>query len=285
MINTGLSSCNLTILDQSTIRKSASAVSGNDRLLRQISKQLRYDKNFDLTFSTAPILRTGTDQGCVYFDMPYIAGASFIEFFATCTRVDLDDFYQALREYLDHNWQDTMIDVTHQVDRKLAALEPPSRHKEFIRFLRKRNTKTLVNTGFCHGDLTLSNILFKPGQYCLIDFLDSHIETPLYDFSKLKQDLYYHWSSSIEHDRMKNNNQLKIAQSINYIWNLLSKQYNLVYTSSSFFMIDALTLLRIEPYAMDQYKKDILDCAIAKLDLYEEFNNTHSRQIHQVCNH
>lgn len=276
MTNTGLSGCCIEIISASTIRKSSMSPSGNERLLRQISKQLYYTDNFDLTFKTAKILRTGVQNHCVYFDMPYIAGSSFVEFFSTCTRNNLDSFYQALCEYLDHNWQNCMTDVTDKIDKKLATLEPSSRHKNFIKFLRKHNNKTLVNCGFCHGDMTLSNMLFKSNQYYLIDFLDSHIETPLYDFAKLKQDLYYHWSSSIEHVRVEQNNRIKIAQSINYIWNLLSQRYNVVYESSGFRMIDALALLRIEPYAMDQDKQAILDCAIKKLDLYEKFNSTHS---------
>ena len=46
----------------------------------------------------------------------------------------------------------------------------------------------------CHGDLTLSNILFNGNNYYLIDFLDSFIETPLMDIVKLRQDTAYLWS-------------------------------------------------------------------------------------------
>jgi hypothetical protein len=54
--------------------------------------------------------------------------------------------------------------------------------------------KIIIPVGVCHGDLTLSNILFNANHCYLIDFLDSFIETPLMDIVKLRQDTAYNWS-------------------------------------------------------------------------------------------
>ena len=52
-----------------------------------------------------------------------------------------------------------------------------------------------VPCGFCHGDLTLSNIIFTPkGEICLIDFLDTYLESPLQDLVKIYQDIDQCWS-------------------------------------------------------------------------------------------
>lgn len=52
-----------------------------------------------------------------------------------------------------------------------------------------------VPLGPCHGDLTLSNLIFDPlSGVTLIDFLDTFLESPLQDVAKLKQDFVYGWS-------------------------------------------------------------------------------------------
>ena len=53
--------------------------------------------------------------------------------------------------------------------------------------------------GECHGDLTLSNILVQNSEkrICLIDFLDSFIETPMQDIVKLRQDTKYFWTLNL----------------------------------------------------------------------------------------
>lgn len=54
-----------------------------------------------------------------------------------------------------------------------------------------------IPVGYCHGDLTFSNILFNGNNYYLIDFLDSFIESPLLDIVKIRQDSRYAWSQQM----------------------------------------------------------------------------------------
>ena len=51
-----------------------------------------------------------------------------------------------------------------------------------------------IPVGDCHGDLTMSNIIFWVGKYISYRFLPSFIETPLWDVVKLEQDLIMGWS-------------------------------------------------------------------------------------------
>src|SRR5262249_44515609 len=51
-----------------------------------------------------------------------------------------------------------------------------------------------IPVGICHGDLTLSNILFKGRDLYLLDFLDCYVESPIQDIVKLRQDTQFSWS-------------------------------------------------------------------------------------------
>ncbi len=52
-----------------------------------------------------------------------------------------------------------------------------------------------VPWGFCHGDINFGNMIVDPmkQELYLFDFLDSFIESPLQDFSSLRQDFAFGW--------------------------------------------------------------------------------------------
>ena len=113
-------------------------------------------------------------------------------------------------------------------------------------FDRQKTIKLPV--GPCHGDLTLSNIIISTsGSLNLIDFLDTFINSPLWDIVKLYQDLKYGWSyrtlAGPERESARiffGNcipNQLRIYEEI------MSDQVRL---------FDALNLVRLSPYIKNQ---------------------------------
>jgi hypothetical protein len=53
-----------------------------------------------------------------------------------------------------------------------------------------------VQSGWCHGDLSLSNMIVEADRVCLIDPIDSPIDTPIEDAAKLLLDLDTCWSLS-----------------------------------------------------------------------------------------
>lgn len=64
-----------------------------------------------------------------------------------------------------------------------------------LRLVNKLPDELLFPIGPCHGDLTLSNVIFEvTSGVTLIDFLETYLETPLQDVAKLKQDFVYGWS-------------------------------------------------------------------------------------------
>jgi thiamine kinase-like enzyme len=102
--------------------------------------------------------------------------------------------------------------------------------------------------GSCHGDLTLSNIIFNPVDgIILIDFLDTFLESPLQDVAKIKQDFVYGWSFR------KCHNTLRVKADIlcNSCMPKIIKSIEIVYKQQ----VDVLTLLallRIAPYIIDE---------------------------------
>ena len=53
-----------------------------------------------------------------------------------------------------------------------------------------------IQEGWCHGDLSLSNMIVEEDQICLIDPIDAPIDTPIEDAAKLLLDLDTCWSLS-----------------------------------------------------------------------------------------
>jgi len=77
----------------------------------------------------------------------------------------------------------------------IAKYEEVTPNKDFDYIFYELNEME-IPIGKCHGDLTLSNILYN-GKFIIIDFLDSFIETPIMDIVKIKQDTKYGWSFMI----------------------------------------------------------------------------------------
>ena len=97
--------------------------------------------------------------------------------------------------------------------------------------------------GYCHGDLTFENIIVKNKKIYLIDFLDSYINSPLIDISKLQQDLILNWSN-----RFKNENILCLIRNqwlYNYL-DLFIADKRL--STEAIELQKKITLLRILPY-------------------------------------
>lgn len=99
-------------------------------------------------------------------------------------------------------------------------------------------------SGCCHGDLTLSNIIFnkKLKKIILIDFLKSYNDSPIQDICKLIQDLRFYWSS-------RNLNKNDTLRAKIFCDNL--KPFKILGKLKLFSLIEVemlMTLLRILPY-------------------------------------
>jgi len=260
-LNTGLSGCSLELINDRVLRKYSPTTDYNSRLLSQADKQVvfgnRIYKNID-----APKVYDAQQN---YFDMEYIAGKSFEEFFSSASVNDIEFVVSTLFDYFDTLISTARnIDATKQILDKIDSLKEKSSHKKYIEFLRKyvEDNQIIVPHTFCHGDLTFANIIFHKNRLFFIDFLDCYVDTFLSDLVKLKQDLHHLWA--VRNQDVYSN---RIHQIYQYIWDKLELRYE-SYMTDGFHILDVMNSLRIEPYLTSDDQRVILEGIVKSTELY-----------------
>jgi len=274
----GLSGCKLEIISGSRIRKYSSNKDYNSRILAQIEKQNSFSRHTFTNIDTPKII-SEHHEDLVYFDMEYISGCDYYQYFSLASCVNIERIFLFLDEYFkflianSHQYKSQI--VKGKIKSKLLSLSD-SQYSFLFEFVLEHLDKINIDVrkSFCHGDLTVSNILFHPQKVYLIDFLDSYIDTFIVDFVKLKQDLYYHWI--LKNNDVKN---LRIVQCFNSIWNYIESNYRDYVSSDIFYVLELLNFLRIEPYLTTNKQRSILDNIIRSTQLYDEFARSYGRKI------
>jgi hypothetical protein len=104
-----------------------------------------------------------------------------------------------------------------------------------------------VPLGPCHGDLTLSNVIWSPTLgLVLIDFLATFLESPLQDLAKISQDLEFGWSFR----RMDPNLRIK-SQLFSQLAFPSYGRYLYALFPGAAYLFKLLCLARIAPYVSD----------------------------------
>lgn len=275
----GLSGCKLSISqDGRFVTKTSSDNNYNRRLSDQIKKQLAFKKMLISGIECPDILKTGNNkEGLDYFIMSYVTGKNYKDFLNYSSPEEIQYFTNSIFRYIESlgfaELRYTADGFSLICTEKLKSIKKHIPDSAFCEFLdnKIRGTKNVnIPISFCHGDLTLSNILFNKKEIFFLDFLDSYIESWVIDLVKLKQDLFYFWSILRDGDEPN----LRLMQSSIKIWNSIEQKYSEIVSSDEFMILEALNFLRIYPYAKE--KKDILiiEKILKKLPIYEEFNNS-----------
>ena len=260
-LNTGLSGCSLELINDRVLRKYSPTTDYNSRLLSQADKQVVFGNRIYKNIDAPKVYDTQQN----YFDMEYIAGKSFEEFFSVASANDIEFVVSTLFDYFD-----TLIstarnfDATNKILTKLDSLKEKSSHKKYIEFLRKyvEDNRIIVPHTFCHGDLTFANIIFHKNRLFFIDFLDCYVDTFLSDLVKLKQDLHHLWAV-----HNQDVYSVRIHQIYQYIWDKLEVRYE-SFMNESFHILDAMNALRIEPYLTSDDQRVILEGIVKSTELY-----------------
>ena len=277
-LNTGLSGCSLELINDRVLRKYSPTTDYNSRLLSQADKQVvfgnRIYKNID-----APKVY---DIQKNYFDMEYVAGKSFDEFFSIASVNDIEFVVSTLFDYFDTLISTARnVDATKQILDKLDSLKEKSSYPKYIEFLRKyvEDNRMIVPHTFCHGDLTFANIIFHKNRLFFIDFLDCYVDTFLSDLVKLKQDLHHLWAV-----RNQAVYTARIHQIYEYIWDKLEVRYA-DYMTKSFHILDVINALRIEPYLTSDSQRVILEGIVKSTELYAISYCSDGGAINQISKH
>jgi hypothetical protein len=180
------------------------------RLLNQAEKQRAFFEKGIKSVNVPQIFETTTNEYGTSFKMEFIYSLNFVDYFEKTNVADIDAFIQTIVDFIETEIQyssikiidhKTIMDKYEDVKEKILHNIHLKIDDQFKKILTK--TDSIFNlkdkpielpVGLCHGDLTLSNILFNGQKICLIDFLDSFIETPLMDIVKMRQDTCYAWS-------------------------------------------------------------------------------------------
>ena len=275
-LETGLSGCKLELIGSNTLRKHSSSPSYNKRLDLQVKKQELFSNQVFRNVETPKVLSKGDS----YFDMEYVTGRSFDEYFSVCSVNDIDFVFDSLCGYFDgliSNAQYYQPEVSKKrlLD-KINSLETHTRHLTDLYHIRQMVSSITMKIPqtFCHGDLTFTNIIFNKNRLYLIDFLDCFIDSFLCDLIKLKQDLYYHWSLDVQ--GIKN---LRIRQIYSFLWRKLEERYSQYVETIEFDVLDVLNTLRIEPYLTNEDQRLIIKRMLKCSSLYGNVNCSDGREV------
>jgi len=272
-LNTGLSGCRLELINDRVLRKYSPSIEYNSRLYSQIDKQVLFSqrimKNVD-----APKVYDVQDG---YFDMEYIPGHSFVEFFSTASVNDVEFVIDTLFQYFDTLVSNhRSMNIRSSVLEKIETLRDKTQYRHYLECIEVMVEKydLYVPKTFCHGDLTFSNIIFHKNRLFFIDFLDCYVDSFISDLVKLKQDLYYLWG--IKTQKIQSN---RLEQIYKHIWSELHVRYSEFIDSDVFDILDAMNSLRIEPYLTSSDQRTILDTIVKSTELYANFSGSYGGTI------
>ena len=275
-LETGLSGCKLELIGSNTLRKHSSSQSYNKRLELQVKKQELFSNQVFRNVETPKVLRKEDS----YFDMEYVTGRSFDEYFSMCSVSDIDFVFDSLCGYFDglishSQYYQPEVSKKRLLD-KINSLETHTRHLTDLYHIRQMVSSITMKIPqtFCHGDLTFTNIIFNKNRLYLIDFLDCFIDSFLCDLIKLKQDLYYHWSLDVQGVK-----SLRIRQIYSYIWDKIEQRYSEYVDTIEFNVLDILNTLRIEPYLTNEDQRLIIKRMLKCSSLYGNVSCTDGREV------
>jgi hypothetical protein len=276
MIHNGLSGCKLEIIGGGVLRKYSPSIDYNQRLIKQVDKQILFSKFILKNIDTPKVLGTLTNK-LYSFDMEYIPGLSSYEYFSSANICGVEFVIQTLLDYFDYfsnNIRD--LNINNRIIEKIDSLQNKTKYPDYLKYLRTYidSNQIIVPKTFCHGDLTFNNIIFHKNRLFFIDFLDSYVDSFFCDIVKLKQDLYYLWSLKVQDEET-----LRIVQIYSYIWKKLNQRYKKYIDTKGFEILDVMNSLRIEPYLTNENQRDILGTIIKSTQLYEKFNHSNGREI------
>lgn len=264
-INAGLSGCKIEIINEITIRKYSANHLYNNRLATQIEKQkVLWNKNFT-SFNVPKVYNMYTED-IFYVDMEYILSESYDSYFSLISVHQFQKIKSFFDEYFDNLIKEKDTYDSQEIKEKLLLKLNSftnSNYKDLIDTLKNKVETTnyfKVPKSFCHGDLSLTNILFTNDKLYLIDFLDSYIDSYLIDFVKLKQDLHYKWAL-----QNQKQNDMKLYQTCTELWNYIDSKFANQVNCDIFKILDYINWLRIEPYLKNMEQKTLLNKIICNI--------------------
>jgi len=225
-----------------------------DRALIAAEKQRQFENIWTPSFDITSIpLTFESYPKSVVMKMPYVDGLSGETIAVQGNKATAEKIKIALNSYLIAIFscsEEQVISRSVFLDKVSEIKEKPLPESVIdcvdraCLWLEENCPETLnIPVGKCHGDLTMSNIILSSNELYLFDFLDSFVETPLQDVSKLIQDMKYGWSFRNESSSIRLKGMLFLSSAFPDFINTLSRVYEVEIS-----ILNIITVLRIAPY-------------------------------------
>lgn len=232
----GLSGCQISV-DGNILTKTAGSYS-KVRLAEQAAKQI----NFACTDKiTAPRIY---QFGYGYMTMEYMRAYNFLEYAEIFPLDKVAASFNTLLDWIEQQAGAFFLLNTTPLKLKLAKIEQEIGQPINITL----PNRISIPSGYCHGDLTLSNVMVNKSDNKLIfvDFLDSPVDSPLIDLAKLRQDTFFHWSLEIQPHNL-DLSRLKIL--LEYFDGLIFNRFSVYDWYVDFYaLFQQINLARLLPY-------------------------------------
>ena len=259
----GHSGCKIILceVDDNTtfVRKIAGKLDYNDRLKIQAEKQESF---ISKSIKAPKVLSRGkTDEGLFYFDMEYISGITLAEYMKSIEVGKVRSLVQTIvmdvistKDFLSSADEGIFYDKIQSLEKKLS-IKNNLIIDEALLLLKKHSWKSFSKT-FCHGDLTLENIIIKDNDIYLIDFLDSFYDCWILDISTLIQDVQTLWSYRFD-DEIDINTLIRLVVFRDILMDMI-REFHPNYCMEVYYAL-LLKLIRIYPYVKDEKTYDFLN--------------------------
>jgi RIO-like serine/threonine protein kinase len=259
----GHSGCHVFLCERGNT-KFVKKVSGTSGYFQRLEQQMIKQREFEHSRIKKPsVFEFGTENDHFYFTMEYVNGVQLSTFISRNTVRDLDPIIEQLLSFVRSNICDVTTDFGAHLSEKLWSISSTTSLQidRFVQYCLAFDWSA-IPTGYCHGDLTFENILVHQSSLYFIDFLDSFIETPYLDLSKLLLDVLVLWSWRFEKRRpiIKNAHIYELVLS-----QLETREVEIVRR------LLVLNLLQILPYANAHcnalFVRDALDHLAVKFEI------------------
>jgi len=245
--------------------------SSKNRLEKQCKKQIWFrqqieDASIGHIFKIPEVYKQNKKNRCYSFEMQYINGRNILSELEYSSYDRLDYIIECILYLID--WEISRC-TPQKIDAELF--------KEKIGYIEKKTGQDIskitdrivdlsnqvsgkyIPVGICHGDLTLSNMLFG-NKIVLLDFLDSFVETPLQDIGKLLQEVDLKWSLQMS---KASYDVFKIRLGYNYFKDRIYREIEKLYFDKEIVkLFHVMVQARLFPYVKDDvmFKKIYDSC-------------------------
>jgi hypothetical protein len=244
------------IFSNNYVFKKSTSIENSKRLKLQYNKHCFYNTKENKKFSCPKIIDHGEEHKLFWYKMEFIFFNTFEKFLIISNKKLLNKISYNLCGFIENNIDgykeissDVFIQKFESTKNKIYCKF--DNNIEYINeFMYDIDDKMTLPYGFCHGDLTFSNMLFdNNGEICVLDFLDNFIDSPLFDLIKIKQDTKFYWSLNLIREKT---DFLKIKQNLNYINNCISENFKNSNIMNYYCKFEILNLIRILPYCKNK---------------------------------